>query len=70
MLEVANITENSMEISDPREVSNDSNEPSFSIVDNISQRGKPKLFEKQGYSYTYWRQTTNKSKSFFLIISY
>lgn len=56
-----NISERSYERNNPRDMSTD-NEPSFSIVENISQRGKPKLFEKQGYSYTDYRKT-RKSRS-------
>ena len=61
MVPAVNITEDSLELSDPREISTNSNEPSFSLVDNVSQRGKPKLFEKQGYSYTYHRTFGNRS---------
>lgn len=58
----SNITENSMENSNPREIST-SSEPSFSIVDAVTERGKPKLFEKYGYAYNYHRTFGNKSKS-------
>ena len=59
---VVNITENSLELSDPREVSTGSNETSFCIIENISQRGKPKLFEKHGYSYNHFQTYGNRSK--------
>lgn len=35
---------------EPREISSTS-EPSFEIVQSVTQRGKPKLFEKHGYTF-------------------
>ena len=45
------LEESSFEVSEPRDLSSPTSEPSFTVIDGISQRHGSKLFEKQGFSY-------------------
>ena len=58
-----NTSENYDEAFTPQELSVRS-EPSFEIVEKVTQRGKPKLFEKHGYTYNQHQTFSDKSKWF------
>ena len=62
----ANITEDSFERSDPRVLSTDINEATFTVIDNATKRGHAKLFEKTGFAYTFYRSNSNYKSKLYL----
>ena len=59
----ARVEESSFEVPDPKDISTD-NEPSFTIIEECSKRGKMKLFHKDGFSYYVKRQYNSSHRKF------